>query len=109
MDASRLKTFVSNCVAKIQSFPKPSQWRYLPSNENPADVKSRGLNPDQISDCTLWFEGPKWLTLEPNFWPTTNSSIFKADGMSELKPPQVLASIVEVVENKHYFNEIINK
>ncbi|KAK9712349.1 Pao retrotransposon peptidase [Popillia japonica] len=68
-DVSRLKTFISSRVSKIHTFSKPSQWRYLPSNEHPADVISRGLNPDQTSDCTLWFERPTWLTLEPNFSP----------------------------------------
>ncbi|KAK9739857.1 methyltransferase (DUF5641) [Popillia japonica] len=107
-DVSRLKSFLSNRVSKIQSFSKPSQWRYLPSNENPADVVSPGLNPDKISDCTLWFKGPEWLALEPNLSPTINAAIFKADGMSELKPSQVLISTVEGAENKQYLSKIIN-
>ncbi|CAG5000617.1 unnamed protein product [Parnassius apollo] len=43
-----------------------SKWRWVPSNENPADLLSRGVLPDKLVNCTstskFWFEGPTFLS-----------------------------------------------
>lgn len=44
-DPSRLKTFVSNRVAKIQTISNPNQWIHVPTQQNPADIISRGVTP----------------------------------------------------------------
>ncbi|XP_071033033.1 uncharacterized protein [Parasteatoda tepidariorum] len=56
-----LKTFVANRVSQIQDLTNIDSWRYVPSTENPADIISRGLDPDKLSQCRLWFEGPNFL------------------------------------------------
>ena len=38
-----LNIFVTNRVAKIRESTSPSQWKHVPSSENPADIASRGL------------------------------------------------------------------
>jgi hypothetical protein len=38
----RFRTFVANRVAAIQTHTEPSQWRYIRSSDNPADLLSRG-------------------------------------------------------------------
>lgn len=55
------KTFIANRVSQIQGTLAPSNWRYVPSKENPADVASRGIMPSQLSDHPLWWHGPQWL------------------------------------------------
>lgn len=55
------KVFVTNRIIKILEFSKPSQWHYIPSKENPADILSRGLNPSELNNNQLWFHGPSWL------------------------------------------------
>ena len=42
---------------KIQSHPN-TQWRHVPSIENPADLGSRG---GSVTDVQLRWRGPKWL------------------------------------------------
>ena len=37
--------FVSNRLGKIHAFSKFKEWRYVPSDKNPADVGSCGLSP----------------------------------------------------------------
>ena len=60
----RYRQFVANRVKKIRDHPE-IQWRYVPTNENPADVASRG---GQITDSKLWWNGPEWLS-DPTRWP----------------------------------------
>ncbi|GFW97356.1 hypothetical protein TNCV_3091941 [Trichonephila clavipes] len=34
------------------------QWRHVPSNQNPADLISRGVDPDKFLNRELWCNGP---------------------------------------------------
>nr|CAI5850228.1 unnamed protein product [Callosobruchus analis] len=60
-DANKLQTFVSNRVAQIQKLCEISQWSYINSKDNPADVASRGMYPKELSTCRIWWEGPTVL------------------------------------------------
>ena len=46
-------------------------WRHVPSQSNPADLISRGIEPTTLSTSTLWWKGPQWLTQRPSNWPRT--------------------------------------
>ncbi|GFQ77818.1 integrase_H2C2 domain-containing protein [Trichonephila clavata] len=49
-----LKTFVANRVSQIQQLSKDFQWRHIPSECNPADALSRGLDAKTLAACELW-------------------------------------------------------
>ena len=55
------KTFVANRVSEIHTLTPNSKWQYVKSIENPADIVSRGLLPNQLINCKLWWQGPSWL------------------------------------------------
>ena len=66
------KQFVSNRVLKIRQHTDV-KWRYVNTEENPADLASRGGPVDQNN---LWWSGPSWLS-DREQWPpniTTSSS-----------------------------------
>ena len=65
----RWKTFVANRVTEIQNLIPSSQWRYVPTQTNPADHASRGLLPRELLNCDLWWQGPAWLSCPPTEWP----------------------------------------
>ena len=48
------KTFVANRMGKIQSCTNPEQWRHVKSNENLADLLSRGCGVSFLSSNRLW-------------------------------------------------------
>ena len=63
-DQGEYRQFVTNRVRKIQSHPN-TQWRDVPSTENPADLGSRG---GSVTDVQLSWRGPQWLT-DLTSWP----------------------------------------
>ncbi|XP_052895602.1 uncharacterized protein LOC128302790 [Anopheles moucheti] len=63
------KTFVANRVAKIQTLTKHCVWRHVPGLQNPADLVSRGCDPDDFCKNSLWWSGPEWLALNEENWP----------------------------------------
>ncbi|XP_049884837.1 uncharacterized protein LOC126379881 isoform X3 [Pectinophora gossypiella] len=82
-EPSRLKVWVSNRVRQVQEMTSTSSWRYVPTAHNPADLASRGVDPHQVQDSTLWWQGPSFLSRPESEWPTLYSH--KCDNLPELK------------------------
>ena len=40
----------------------------MPSEENPADIPSRGLRVGDLRECQLWWQGPDFLKREEGNW-----------------------------------------
>lgn len=59
-EARRFHVFVANRVQQIRDNSTPDQWKYIQSNENPADEASRGLSPQDLVD-SRWLNGPPFL------------------------------------------------
>ncbi|GFW54512.1 integrase catalytic domain-containing protein [Trichonephila clavipes] len=58
---AQLKTFVRNRVRIIQELTESDFWKHVNSENNPADILSRGISPDKIQHCELWWFGPPFL------------------------------------------------
>ena len=68
-EKTRFKTFIHNRLSKIHQLSRPNQWRYVPTELNPADDCSRGLEPND----TKWerfLGGPEFLKKGEDEWPT---------------------------------------
>lgn len=65
---SRWKTFVANRTAEILRILPANHWHYVPSDHNPADCASRGLEPSLIASHSLWWNGPTFLHTTHNNW-----------------------------------------
>ncbi|XP_057684651.1 uncharacterized protein LOC130910980 [Corythoichthys intestinalis] len=57
----RFYVYVHNRVQRILQSARPNQWKYIPSELNPADYGSRSVPAAQLS-TTTWLEGPAFLT-----------------------------------------------
>ncbi|XP_064212957.1 uncharacterized protein LOC107399201 [Tribolium castaneum] len=66
---SRWKTFIANRVSEIQNLTQNAKWQHVPSNDNPADLLSRGIYPSELSSCEMWFSASPWLQLDEEHWP----------------------------------------
>lgn len=58
--SKRFHVFVANRIQQILEASTADQWRYVPSNDNPADHASRGLTVNELKS-TEWFSGPAFL------------------------------------------------
>ena len=93
-------------MRKIQE--KRINWRHVPTEENPADVGSRGGDVSRLT--ALWWQGPSRLA-EPQDWPpdlvTTSTQESKAE---EVKQTRELFSLeVEKTGNNDAFDKLLEK
>lgn len=58
---SRWSTFVGNRVSAILTQLDNSHWAHVQSAQNPADIASRGITPQELVCSELWAKGPTWL------------------------------------------------
>ncbi|XP_062534087.1 uncharacterized protein LOC134203222 [Armigeres subalbatus] len=68
---SRWNIFVANRVSEIQHITHGGIWNHIAVLDNPADVLSRGMDPHQLKDFQMWWQGPPWLRLDKTLWPTS--------------------------------------
>lgn len=60
--------FVATRVTKIQEAAPGVVWNHICSEQNPADLATRGLTPADLSNSNLWFFGPPFLSFQGE-WP----------------------------------------
>lgn len=58
----RWKQFVANRVTEIQELTSADHWSHCRSEENPADMVTRGVLAETLLTSSLWFRGPDWLS-----------------------------------------------
>lgn len=56
------KPFVQNRVSEIRKLSSPDCWSHCAGKDNPADIPSRGLSPEELAASNLWMNGPDWLS-----------------------------------------------
>ncbi|XP_018363954.1 PREDICTED: uncharacterized protein LOC108761740 [Trachymyrmex cornetzi] len=81
-----LKTFVANRVTRIQNLTEEALWRHVTSEENPADLLSRGVTVENLQGSDLWWHGPHWLR---NSNPQPTESLEPDEELPELKATSV--------------------
>ena len=60
-EKARFHTFVANRVVVIHEQSESFQWHYVPSQSNPEDCASRGLDAESLVNSNLWGKGPDFL------------------------------------------------
>ena len=61
--------FVANRIGEIQMYTDPAQWQHVPTEQNPADLCSRGTGPVKLPKSPLWWDGPQWMNKGKSEWP----------------------------------------
>lgn len=79
-DARRYRQFVSVRVGEILELTTSSQWRWVPSKMNAADLATRKVVQVMSSD-SIWFLGPDFLYLPEDKWPQHKYKEVETDEM----------------------------
>ena len=68
---SRFHIFVANRLAIIRDGSSVEQWRWVPSEKNPADLLSRGCDARTLINDSTWVNGPYFLREVQTEWPNS--------------------------------------
>ena len=102
-EGSAYKQFVANRVNKIRE-KEYIHWRHVGTDQNPADIGSRGCQADKLRE--LWLMGPKWLT-EPDRWPAEVFTEPSKETEAEAKLAKEI--FATATETKDDFDEVLEK
>lgn len=97
------KTFVANRVATINRKTDNSEWKYINTKSNPADLISRGASPEALLTSKIWWNGPEFLQRPEETWPAIKPAFVR-----EPKEERVIKTILMVQEKSEHFIERID-
>lgn len=110
-ETSRFKVFVANRVSEIYKASQPSQWRYVETAGNPADIASRGVKIDVFLRNTIWMSGPDFLLRPKSEWPVGYDDIPKLTSDDPEVKKTAAVNVVQAEEEAdavtrliHYFD-----
>ena len=83
------KQFVRHRVNEILKLSRKEDWLYWPTEQNPADIGSRGVTASQLKQNQLWWHGPQWLTGRQQDWPKMLETLRTPESSEEEKTSQV--------------------
>lgn len=81
---ARWGVFEANRVSKIITILPDVRWKHVRSADNPADCATRGLSVSQLSDFSLWWEGPPWLKDKAK-WPVDTPPLEVSEENSQIQ------------------------
>ncbi|GFX11484.1 uncharacterized protein TNCV_1821671 [Trichonephila clavipes] len=66
--------FVANRISEIRKLTTSEDWFHISTDQNPADILSRGCGPKQLQK-RKWRQGPDWLKNSKEQWPKSAVNI----------------------------------
>ena len=70
-----LDKFIANRKRKIRNMTYVENWRWTPTDQNPADIGSRGATVEELANSSLWWHGPKYLLQGGSAWPKIQKDV----------------------------------
>ncbi|XP_075167658.1 uncharacterized protein LOC142239771 [Haematobia irritans] len=90
-------TFVANRVCRIQENVGHGNWYHVRSEDNPADLGSRGVTPADLAASRIWWHGPHWLSRDSSEWSIRDLAQCETD--LEVRPIRSYASFFSAGED----------
>ena len=86
-------------MTQIHELSGVHEWRYIPTDENPADDCSRGLNPGDLK-WKRFLEGPEFLRKDESQWPQTSLQSKEKTGLipGSAGQPEADIQAIQVVD-----------
>lgn len=87
-----LQQFVSNRVREIQQLTNQYNWRYISTDDNPADLISRGERPKNLIQRGIWWYGP--AALQISNVSVDQPPLVPESELPEIRPSTCLAAVI---------------
>ena len=92
---SEYKQFVRTRIDQILG--ASITWKYCPTQDNPADLGTRGTTPEKLQENPNWWRGPEWLTKQKE-WPDQPTH-FKSLAEDEEKQQRTVITMTTEIES----------
>eukprot|EP00112_Aurelia_sp_Birch-Aquarium-sp1_P015934 Seg357.4 transcript_id=Seg357.4/GoldUCD/mRNA.D3Y31 product="hypothetical protein" protein_id=Seg357.4/GoldUCD/D3Y31 len=91
------KPYVNNRVKEIHQLVPGANWRHCPTQENPADLGTRGASAVKLQHNKLWWEGPQFITEGQESWPSQPKEFQPSEhAMMEERSPSLVVKADEI-------------
>ncbi|GIX76329.1 uncharacterized protein CEXT_525711 [Caerostris extrusa] len=87
--------FVTNRISEIRKLTTSEDWFHISTDQNPADILSRGCGPKQLQKHK-WWQGPAWLKNSKEQWPKSAVNINKKEVETEKRKSVISANNTEL-------------
>ncbi|GFT97120.1 uncharacterized protein K02A2.6, partial [Nephila pilipes] len=87
--------FVANRISEIRKLTTSEDWLHISTDQNPADILSRGCGPKQLQKCK-WWQGPAWLQNPKEQWPKSAVNIDEKEVEIEKRKSVISANNTEL-------------
>ena len=112
-----MATAVRNSVIEIRRFSEPENWFHIDSNNNVADLGTRGSTVEEISLESEWQRGKPWMSAERDQMPVKSlaeislSAEERRQAAVEMKPADLqgihLSALKDKVSERHSFSKYL--
>ena len=89
----RFFTYVSNRVSRILKVSRPSQWKYVSTDQNPADIGTRGISSKSLQR-SVWLQPPPGVLCKSN--DNVEYELVEADSDAEVRSISCLKTDTQV-------------
>ena len=94
-EPAQWNVFVSHRIAEIQQNNKINNWNHVKSEDNLADLISRGCDTKQLIVSRLWWNGPDWLSKKTDHWPQDAVEVDDSELPEKRNKKQITMCIVD--------------
>ena len=92
---TRWNTYVANRVSEIRDITSNFFWHHVASEDNPADILSRGTGPEELWHSSKWWSGPSWLEQGEDSLPHSNI-VMEETPLEQCKHNVYMANISDI-------------
>ena len=95
-ESFRFNTYVGNRIAEIQEKSQPSEWYWVSTDNNVADLCTRGCRPSLLHKNSAWQLGPEFLRLPKGDWPISQHCGVEIPDVLYVKEGKSSCAVAEV-------------
>ena len=101
-----LKVYVANRICTILDHSERSQWRHVPTDQNPADLPTRTTSVKQLTRSDLWRFGPGFLATLESEWTKEPASTGGPEAIAETKDVEAVLDKVHTQQELPEYSEL---